>query len=314
MKAQKKKFRWNAYPLTEDEFEALMSAIDRELDSRGLRPDQRPMHVGRLLWEALGWGGAVFPDRALAGEGGYQGDVLMAKALRWYDTLFENQIQNDAMFSRMPVKLGNAIWRVRIPVIYGQCLFFLNRDLTDQGDDGIGRVDGASANMLASVEGLSQALADRLPMTELERFKNEFQTGCIALMWRDALPRDDLFVMARNDYDSATSDLLGRRYNQAMWGAQQAVEKTIKGLLQRVHVKYPTGKDGHDLPVLAGKLFESTGIALDPKVTGQAACSTSVRYGTQQGTEREALAANHAVLAIVKSLSQDATANSITKT
>ncbi len=33
----------------------------------------------------------------------------------------------------------------------------------------------------------------------------------------------------RADYDASTADVLGRRYGQARWGAQQAVEKTLKG-------------------------------------------------------------------------------------
>lgn len=47
------KFSWPAYPLVEAEFEQLMAAADKTLATDGLMPFQRPLHVGRLFWEAF---------------------------------------------------------------------------------------------------------------------------------------------------------------------------------------------------------------------------------------------------------------------
>ena len=70
------KFIWPAYPSSEPEFEQLMVAIDKALATQHLTPFQRPLHVGRLFWEAFGWGGRMTPPDELADQPGYQGDIL----------------------------------------------------------------------------------------------------------------------------------------------------------------------------------------------------------------------------------------------
>ena len=63
-------FSWSARPTTEAEFKALMQAIDTALTAKGLKPFQRPLHVGRKLWEAFNWSGSIFPISAwLTSEG-----------------------------------------------------------------------------------------------------------------------------------------------------------------------------------------------------------------------------------------------------
>jgi HEPN domain-containing protein len=104
--------------------------------------------------------------------------------------------------------------------------------------------------------------------------------------------------------------VLGHRYVQARWGAEQAAEKTIKAVLKIAGTSYPTGAKGHDLLLLAGLLDQHHGITLNQDVLSTALCSTGVRYVQEPSTEDQALTANHAVLAILRELStQERTAN-----
>jgi hypothetical protein len=88
-------FSWPHLPTTEAEFEELMQAIDSELNSRGFRPAQRPLPVARLLWEAFGWGGNALPPKDLALQLGFEGQILLAKAYRWYDIVYADQLKLD---------------------------------------------------------------------------------------------------------------------------------------------------------------------------------------------------------------------------
>jgi HEPN domain-containing protein len=292
------KFVWNAYPTTEAEFEAMMVAIDEALTNRGLNPFQRPLHVGRLLWEAFEWNGPLVPPKELAKKPGFLGDVLMAKCLRWYERYYGEQLKSDFAYGFAPVKLGNAIWRVRAAVTYGTVTLFADRNLSNRGVTMDGRGAGAFVNVLGAIEGFPQGLADRLSDAALQEHLQFHVFIHNVLQWREELPRTELLNMARADYDSSTADILGRRYGQARWAAQQAVEKTLKGMLKVASLPFPTGgKYGHNLLHL-GELFEKQGINIPPSLLSLATCATTVRYGEDVSTEQQAMGANHAVLHI----------------
>ncbi|MDB6104181.1 MAG: hypothetical protein JWO52_4180 [Gammaproteobacteria bacterium] len=92
---------------------------------------------------------------------------------------------------------------------------------------------------------------------------------------------------------------------QARWGAQQAVEKTLKGLLTIAGIAFPTGGPrGHDLVHMAELLLQSESIALDHSDLMAATCSARVRYGEEPSTEAQAFAANHAVLRVLLQLAE----------
>jgi HEPN domain-containing protein len=297
-----KKFEWHAYPKTAADFEVLMLAIDEALMLRGLKPFQRPLHVGRLLWEAFGWNGPVFPPKEFAERPGFLGDVLMAKCLRWYDDYYGEQLKSDFAYGFVPVKLGNAIWRVRAGVTYGTVRLFADRNLGNQGVMLGGHGATASLNILCAIENFPQGLADRLSDSALREHLEFHVFMHNVLQWREELPHTELLDMARADYEASTADVLGRRYGQARWGAQQAVEKTLKGLLRLASIPFPTGgPNGHNLLHLGG-LFEQQGIHIAPSLRSLATCSPKVRYGEETSTEQQAIGANHAALGILEVL------------
>jgi hypothetical protein len=297
-----KNFEWHAYPKTEAEFEVLMLAIDEALTLRGLKPFQRPLHVGRLLWEAFGWNGQLLPPKELVDLPGFRGDTLMAKCLRWYDAYYGDQLKSDFAYGFVPVKLGNATWRVRAGVTYGTVRLFADRNLGNCGVTLGGRGATASLNVLCAIENFPQGLADRLSDATLREHLEFHVFMHTVLQWREELPRTDLLDMARADYDASTADVLARRYGQARWSAQQAVEKTLKGLLRLASIPFPTGgQNGHNLLHIGG-LFEKQGIHIAPSLLSLATCSPRVRYGEEPSTEQEAIGANHAVLGVLQVL------------
>lgn len=297
------KFSWPAYPTTDAEFEALMSAIDAALAAEGLKPFQRPLHVGFKFWEAFGWGGLAIPPKELADLPGFTGDVLMAKSYRWYDLTYGDQLKSDMAYGFAPARLGNGVWRVRAGVTYGRVQFFLDRNLANRGVSIGSKGSSASSNVLCSVEGLPQGLVDRLPNQALSEYFDFHIFVHENLQWRNSLPRIELLGMARQDYDQSTADVLAHRYGQARWGAQQAVEKTLKGLLTLAETPFPTGgPNGHNLQHIAQILKKHHGVAIADVLLDASSCSPKVRYGKEESTEAQALLANHAVLGVMEQL------------
>lgn len=296
-------FSWPAYPRNEVEFEALMQAIDGHLASEGLTPFQRPLHVGRKLWEAFGWGGLMLPPKELANQPSFEGDVLMAKVHRWYENFYGDKLKGDFAYGFFPARLGNALWRVRAGVGYGRFRFFIDRNIQNQGASmGTHNIE-ATRNVLCEVENLPQGLANRLSEEELGRHFHLHIAIWQSLQWRAQLPRTELLSMAHHDYDESTASALGGRYGQTRWAAQQAVEKTIKGLLAIGSTTFPTGgANGHNLAHIAKLLDTHHGISLDATLLDLVACSPKVRYAEEPSTESQALAANHAVLGILEQL------------
>lgn len=297
------KFKWPAYPKNAMDFELLMRAIDDVLSRRNLEPFQRPIHVGPLLWDAFEWVGSVFPPDELANQEGFEGDVLMAKCSRWYELLYGEQIRTDFAYGFAPVKLANALWRVRAFVNCGSVFIFADRNLANQGVTQGGPGIQASFNILCAIDDLPQGLASRLTEQELRAHLEFHFFMHQSLQWRDTFPRTELLDMARADYDTSTADVLGRRYGQARWSAQQAIEKTLKGLLKLAGTPFPTGgSKGHDLLHLGKVLEQEHGICIAPAVLSPADCSPKVRYGEEPSIEAQAIGANHAVLGVLEQL------------
>lgn len=296
-------FKWSKYPETEEEFEALMQAVDQHMANGGLQPSQRPLTASRLFWEAFGWSGEIIPSDAVADLPGFDGNVLAAKANRWYKQTYADKLKVEMAYGYAPFRLGNAVWKIRFGFIIGRVALFLDKNLGNRGINTGHANTPASYNILCAVEGLPQGMADKLSEPMLKEYVNFYLSSLQSLQWRDELPNTDLLCAARSDYDQSTGDVMGQRYAQARWGAQQSVEKTLKGLLAISGSDFPTsGSVGHNLKRLGKLLNDQHGISINATALDLASCSTKVRYGEELSTEELALMANHAVLEILENL------------
>lgn len=294
------RFTYSKYPQTDGEFQNLMLAIDAYLSNENIDPSCRSIRIGRLLWEAFGLHGqSLIPPSDLAAQPGFEGDKIMAKANLWYERIYGERNKIDFVYGFAPVKLKNVIWRVRFGLVFGEIGFFVDKNLANHSVNLSGKIK-TDFNMLYSVEEFTQGLAEQLTDTELTDYAKFYESAITNLMWRNELPDTELLRMAKNDYDSSTSEVLAHRFGQARWAAQQATEKTIKGFLNMANISYPTGgHKGHDL-IHLGSLFD--GIELSPETLSLASCSSKIRYGEEPSTENQAIEANHAVLDIINQL------------
>ena len=279
-----------------------MQAVDSAFANAGIKPPQRPILLGRMFWEGLGWGGSIFPPKELANQPGFTGDVLMAKAQRWYEEAYDERLHVDSSNGHAPVRLGNATWKATASRVYGQVRLFLDRNLQNKGIQvGTAQVE-ASYNVLCAVDGLTQKLANRLSELALVEYFDFYLRLHRVLQWRHELPNVKLFNIARADFEESTMAVMTHKYEQACWGAEQAIEKTLKGLLQLAGAEYPSGgSKAHNLLHLGG-LLEIQNIVVSPDMLRRASYSAGVRYGKEELSEDDALLANHAVLAVLDEL------------
>lgn len=293
-----------------------MWGIDGHMHKEGLDIVVRPKNITFLVADAFGQKCGVSPVDELADESGYEGDILIAKARRWYKEVYGDRLTMKWTIGYVPAQLGNALWRVRVPiVVQGECMYFVDKDLGRIGINGTGEVlrkdsilfgepKPAQVNGFYLIEGLLQAMADRLPDQDLNSFDafcKETLTGagCFGRLTR----REELLGTAYRDYAASTDNLLNGRLPQSRWDAEQAVEKIIKGLL-----KTATGRPAqktHDLKELANSLQPYLTHPIDGTLLDNAAWPTKGRYAEKSTTQDECLRANHVVLKIAKQISED---------
>lgn len=164
-----------------------------------------------------------------------------------------------------PVQLGNTLWRVRIPQVYGQCLYFFDRNLLNIGKNGDGSSlqapslimsmeNIAEINCLTLVDGLTQGMADRLTDEQIKEFSEWCHTAIVGLswfvnlFWRTRYGDNNMFVTAFRDYSASTDSLLNGRYAQSRWDILQTVEKIIKGLRNIAGIGKPWNTIGRVMP------------------------------------------------------------------
>ena len=323
---RRKPFEWApGQPKNEAEFEELMWEVDRCLWEEGLEPEQRPHVFPGRLYEAFRQGGYVYPNDALEELPGYEGETLVAKGHRWYKDVYGDRLLTAYKLGFVPVRLGNALWRMRIPQAYGRCLYFADRNLTNLGQNGDGkalREDSlivaaertADVNCLSLVEDLTQGMARRLRDEEIARFLAVCYFAIVGLSWVVNLfwhvqyNDGGLFFIAFRDYAASTDSLFNGRGEQSRQDSTQAAEKILKGLFHVATGEEHKGKDGkytHNLKVIARSLQSFLATPIDGALLDDAYWPVDGKYGKKSTTADECLRANHAVLKIAKQLSED---------
>ena len=323
---RRKPFEWApGQPKNEAEFEELMWEVDRCLWEEGLEPEQRPHVFPGRLYEAFRQGGYVYPNDALAELPGYEGETLVAKGHRWYKDVYGDRLLTAYKLGFVPVRLGNALWRMRIPQAYGRCLYFADRNLTNLGQNGDGkalREDSlivaaertADVNCLSLVEDLTQGMARRLRDEEIARFLAVCYFAIVGLSWVVNLfwhvqyNDGGLFFIAFRDYAASTDSLFNGLGEQSRQDSTQAAEKILKGLFHVATGEEHKGKDGkytHNLKVIARSLQSFLATPIDGALLDDAYWPVDGKYGKKSTTADECLRANHAVLKIAKQLSED---------
>ena len=333
MSTTPQRFEWpEGNPSNEAEFERLMWALDKHLAEQRGQPLYRLMglYIEDALQESgLDWGNTHAWRWESAGEPGYTGQALVAKAHQWYARVYGEKVSGPNAVGDMwsvgfiPVKLGNeAVWKLRIPLTMTWPQFVCDtEDFKGSGGDNYVSHDAKTVNVLRLVENLPSKLVDYMSEAEQAGLTTLCDTAMRATDWLRGAAKTlaaaetvaekkkrALFQHARQDYVSSTANLLHYNFSQSRWSSSQAIEKIMKGVLGLAGKQYSTnGRDGHNLLKMA-EIMEK-----EIKVTPKEDCvkvgmwPASARYDDTKTTLDECLQANHAVLKIAEQFSEDKT-------
>src|SRR5260370_38276282 len=108
-------FSWPKPPSNHAEFQELMNAIDKYWESVGVSPYHRPSGLYALLSDTFGWGAHEFyrfPPPELAALDGFDGRVLVAKALKWNDEVYGDKLKRRWPLSRAAYAFRCALYDV----------------------------------------------------------------------------------------------------------------------------------------------------------------------------------------------------------
>lgn len=296
---------WGIRPATVEEFDQMMASLDKHLASFGSGPEQRPLTAAMLVSSKLGFDGTPIlggsPDR---GDPFSPADVL-ARVHEWYEENYGDKIKIDFSPGSVVISLHGNLWEIKMPKVWGHFEPFISTDLTQDGPQiAVRNSPPVRHNILRSVQGMTQAYANRLNHDDFFQIGGWFGSGYQAMVCLDDLKGHDLFDEARGDYRHSVDALLtSRELSKARWDTAQCAEKILKGLLARDGHTYPThGSKGHDIELLGGLLNEKLGIDLQKADLTRIYCSPDVRYGVQKSTIEEALAAHQSLVRVLKRL------------
>lgn len=296
-------WEWPNRPTNEAEFDEMMTSLDRRLSSKGIEPHRRAIMASMQVSWTLKLDGTPFIGGLKDRGPPFSPRDLLARVHAWYSDHYGNAMKVDFSPGTFLVVVNANLWRIRLPMIMGEGVVVVDRDLSKVQQNTVGR-DQAIHNALSSVEGLTQPMANKLTDRELVFFHRAFMHGWQAIMTFDSLRGHPLFAHAKADFRHSVEAISsGREYGKARWEAAQCAEKLLKGFLARAGQAYPTnaGK-GHDHVHLGKLLDEKLGIHVDERILSTLKTSPAVRYGEEASSLSQAMDSHSALLALLRIL------------
>jgi HEPN domain-containing protein len=288
-------WNWSLHPASDAEFDSMMSSLDDHLAKCGHQPFRRPMQAEHLVSVRLGVSAVLSGPLSMGVPRTRFGPKdLLLRVGEWYEQNYGKRLRPPFRARSFAIDIRGTLWRVRLPIVFGTVTVFVDRNL---GKD----YRGGALNILQSIDGFTQAYANRLHDEEIERVGEESHTAYLAIEVLNGLSRHAFFEQARMDYEHSIDALIsGFSWSKARWETAQCVEKILKGLLATAGHEYPSrGGAGHDIPRLGEIVSDKLGLALNPDVLRKIHCEPKVRYGEESASPEEAFMAHTALLGVM---------------
>lgn len=284
-------------PCTEEEFQALMRAVEDQLQQDGTPIPIRPIQGLALISKWLGVAQDIsVPDRDPIPDC-YRGRDLTIRAYRWFDERYGDKLKMDFSPGRTVVLIRNDVWVVDLPLMYGSQTVIASPGRPSEPMPPGGWTEKPPPfNVVDTVQDLTPALRRSLTNVELQEILEKFVLAHETFrQFRPAA--GPLVVEALTDYSTTVHHLAKSRPHagQAKWSALQAAEKVLKSAID---ARGRTPPRIHDLQKLAQQAEDVGAPTVDSHVLQAIRCDAGVRYGQPQVTIHEAVEAHHASLVV----------------
>lgn len=276
------------------ELEALFKRVDEELAAENTPLNVRSILAAGKVGAALGISlPLVSPGTPEAAR--IPNAWISARLYEWYEEQYGEAQKRKMDVGAIALRIRGALWKGGIRMIFGEIVIYIDR----QPDPHAGQGMAKRGNVLDDVDRLPQGLRDRLTDAELDEIFSLFKLGYDAYYCLDGARDNALVVAARADHAAAVDHLVKHNhYGQSKYSSLQAAEKTLKAVIAKGGGEFP--RQGHPIRKLAA-LAEEHGLAKVPEeVVAAVQCGAGPRYGEEEVSLEEALAAHHAALEVAR--------------
>jgi hypothetical protein len=213
----------------------------------------------------------------------------------WYRQRYGEALYMDTWVGRTVVEFAGAIWRLKVPLVLGRVRFVVDPRQGLRGNI----LDYFESDVATS---LPVGLREGMSVADLRRVRDCFVRASRAFTVFTS--EDDMARSARANLATAVWRLTSRPadFGLSRWESLQAVEKLLKAALAKRNHTFPTsGKDGHNLKVLA-RMTKAVGVVVpEDSLLVRIQCPASVRYNASVSSA-EALEAHYASLEATSTL------------
>ena len=199
----------------------------------------------------------------------------------WYTAKYADKRKLNTDLGAFYIIIKQDLWKYRVPNFFGTCNFFIEKDLSDKGDN-------HETNILRMCKDMTQFYVNNLNDSEqlhiFKAYENALEVFQIFRGWRanDVLMLEAIHADMNNI--SIQLDTTFPHYGQALFSYLQVGEKIIKSWLLKseLSLKELKEKYGHNVSKLAKAFNERYVEQLDVNIINDLKNDPNLRYGKEK--------------------------------
>lgn len=279
-------------PEDTEQFNKLMSEVDKDLANKGLAIHQRPLNALSVVSAKFDISLPMSQPRQGMPEELLRNWPVSQRIRKWYDDNYGDRQKIHLGPGCMAVLINQDVWVFRFPRIYGSVKLIVSRTIKSEKI----RSDGkpVAYNILDCVENMPPGFRMSLNNTQLSALLKDFVLGFNAIMSLESIRGNNLIELALSDISASINHMLAQKpeYGLSKWSSLQAAEKIIKAAIKRAGGNYTLTHKLDELITQALKF----GLKFEVKsIIDRIQCSPAIRYDEEPCSKISAAQAHYAV-------------------
>jgi hypothetical protein len=269
--------------IPDSELHTVLTAIDQEMRAENINIPARPLMAMSKLSQR------------------YHLEIDMRSELaermnKWFEGLYGERLQMGLLLGTTAILIAGDIYKITIPLFFGTSGFVFDIG-PEERKTILGGREVTLLNIRRYTQGLTVARINTMTSNECNEVVTKFGKAAIAWSTLGSVAYTDFVVEARADLNTSVEHLFSRlpHFGLSRWASLQAVEKLLKAYIQEQGGRFQKTHNLNDLAVEGERLglsrIDRTGLA-------SIQCSAGVRYGSEQSTPQQAVAAHAAATEI----------------
>ena len=300
---QSKKRRPPLVISSEEEFQALMEDIDREMINEDLGIPARPIEAGRKITGRYDVVLDAVPQERPILPGVFTPDQISLRIHDWMKQRYGERLKLPFTIGRVVIPLRGSLYTITCPVVYGSAKFVCDPGTFGQSRQTLGIHSIPTCNVLDLIDHFTADLARSLTSEEVVKIGLAHASAMGAYIALHAVSDVRFVSEAFGDLDAAVSHLMEHKPQPGLskWASLQAVEKLLKAYIV---TKGGTEKRHHSLKDHAKDATELELPPVSDEYIKDVQCPAGVRYGQVAVSVKEACIAHFISLEVCEVAAQ----------